>query len=197
MGHCTNFDKQPIYSGFLTRFRHFMHNYAIKSSTFTKLGDVSLKCRSFSKFSAPKMGHLAQLFPKFPNDPILGAFGAKNGSLNGQNYSPLQGSSPDLSLEIYSTKSEENTKLETKKVIEACLMAEMNQNDSYIYEKSLLESFHKDFYVQLKSPFPSPSRILKSVGVGHPSLTQDKNGKNFLEFEHSKLANCVRIFDFV
>ena len=41
-------------------FRYFMHSYAIKSSTFTKLGDFSLKYRNFSKFSAPaapKIGH--------------------------------------------------------------------------------------------------------------------------------------------
>ena len=45
-----------------------MHNYAIKSSTFTKLVDFSPKYRNFSKFSAPaghKIGHLTQFFPKF------------------------------------------------------------------------------------------------------------------------------------
>ena len=41
-------------------FRHFIHNYAIESSTFTKLGDFSLECQNFSKFlapAAPKIGH--------------------------------------------------------------------------------------------------------------------------------------------
>ena len=45
-----------------------MHDYAIKSSTFAKLGDFSLKYQNFSKFSAPaaqKSGHWTQFFPKF------------------------------------------------------------------------------------------------------------------------------------
>ena len=53
--------KNTLYrEGFFDFFRHFMHSYAIKSSTFTKLGDFSLKYRNFSKFSAPaapKIGH--------------------------------------------------------------------------------------------------------------------------------------------
>ena len=39
---------------------HFKHNYAIKASTFSKLGDFSLKYQNLSKFSAPaapKIGH--------------------------------------------------------------------------------------------------------------------------------------------
>ena len=49
-------------------FRHFMHNYATKSSTFSKLGEFSLEYRNFTKFSehpAPKMCHFGQFFPKF------------------------------------------------------------------------------------------------------------------------------------
>ena len=39
--HWTNFEKKPIYSGIFDFLRYFKHNYAIKASTFTKLGDFS------------------------------------------------------------------------------------------------------------------------------------------------------------
>ena len=74
---------------FFDFFRHFMHSYAIKSSTFTKLGDFSLKYRNFSKFSAPaapKMCHLTQFFPKFfQKFPFFGAFGVKKSVTEQQN----------------------------------------------------------------------------------------------------------------
>ena len=62
-----------------------MHNCAIKSSTFTKLGDFSLKYQNFTKFSAPaaqKSGHWTQFFPKFSKSshfsaPCLRFFSSK------------------------------------------------------------------------------------------------------------------------
>ena len=75
-------------------FRHFIHDYAIKSSTFTKLGDFSLKCRNFLKFSAPaapKIGHWTQFFPKISKSSYFSAPSApKKWSPNGQSHPPMR-----------------------------------------------------------------------------------------------------------
>ena len=93
MCHWTNFEIYPIYRGFFDFFRHFMHSFAIKSSTFTKLGDFSLKYRNFSKIlapAAPKMCHLTQFFPKkFQKFPFFGAFGAEKCVTEHPNWPPL------------------------------------------------------------------------------------------------------------
>ena len=52
------FRKIAYIEWFFRFFRHFIQNYAIKTSTFTKLGEMLLKYGNFSKFSvsaAPKM----------------------------------------------------------------------------------------------------------------------------------------------
>ena len=90
----------PIQRGFFDFFRHFMHSYAIKSSTFTKLGDFSIKYRNFSKLSAhaaPTMCHLTQFFPKkFRKLPFFGAFCAEKCVTERQNCSPLLAVGPPL-----------------------------------------------------------------------------------------------------
>ena len=57
------FRKIAYIQWFSRLFHHFMHNCAMKSSTFTKLGNFSLKYRNFKKRkknsapAAPKIGH--------------------------------------------------------------------------------------------------------------------------------------------
>ena len=47
MDQWTNFEKMAYIAWFFDFFRHFMHNYEIKSSMFEKLGKFSLKYRNF------------------------------------------------------------------------------------------------------------------------------------------------------
>ena len=84
-------------------FRHFMHNYSMNSSIFTKLGDFALKYQYFTKFSVPatpKMCHLTQLFPKISESSHISVPSApKNVLLNSQSHpSPFVWSSPIRSL---------------------------------------------------------------------------------------------------
>ena len=68
-----------------------MHDYAIKSSIFTKLGDFSLSYRKFSKFSAPaapNMSHSTQFPQKFQKFPFLAPSAPKNWPLDGQSHPP-------------------------------------------------------------------------------------------------------------
>ena len=98
--HWTNFEKQPIYSGFFDFLRHFKHNYTIIASTFSKLDDFSLKYGNLSKFLAPvapKIGHWTQFFPKiFKSSPFSAPSAPKKWSPNGQSHPPpfLGGSPP-------------------------------------------------------------------------------------------------------
>ena len=55
-----------MYSGFFDFLRHFKHNYAIKASIFTKLGDFSLKYQNLSKFSAPSSLTDSIALPLYP-----------------------------------------------------------------------------------------------------------------------------------
>ena len=96
----TNFANIPYIERFFDCFRHVMYCYGIKSSTFTKLGDFSIKYRNFSKFSAPaapKMCHLTQFFPKnFQKFQFFGAFGAEKCVTERQNWPPFWPLAPPI-----------------------------------------------------------------------------------------------------
>lgn len=88
------FRKIAYIERFLRLFRHCMRNYAIKSSTFTKLGNFSIKYQSLKKKLAPmarKMYHLTQFSPKIskacrfamPSEPQHLAFNDQSGHPSG------------------------------------------------------------------------------------------------------------------
>ena len=86
--------KNTLYKeGFFDLFRHFMHSYAIKSSTVTKLGDFSLEYRNFSKKFCACGAKNVSLNPFFRNNfqkfPFFGGFGAEKCVTEHQNCPPL------------------------------------------------------------------------------------------------------------
>ena len=91
------FRKIAYIKWFFNFLRHFKHNFAIKASTFTKLGDFSLKYRNLPKFSA--IGYWTRFFPKFSKSSHFSAPSApKKWSPNGQSHPPppFGGSPPPM-----------------------------------------------------------------------------------------------------
>ena len=86
---------------FFDIFCHFMHNNTMKSSTFTKFGDLQLKYRNFAKFMVPEAPKIATFYPifrkKFQNFQFFGTFGAEKCVTEQPQSAPL-GWSPIQSL---------------------------------------------------------------------------------------------------
>ena len=87
MGHWTNFEKIAYLEWFFGLFSSFYALSCNKIFNFHKIRQIFTKYRNVSTFSAPKMVHLTQFFPKiFKKFHFWASSAPKNGSLNGQSH---------------------------------------------------------------------------------------------------------------